>query len=146
MTSRGFAQLMGVVFLAFGLLGFIPGMKSPPPAESVSGLALNAGYGHLFGLFPINWVHNIVHVVVGIAGLSSTASHSSARKFARGLAWCYGILAVMGLFPLLNMTFGLIPIYGHDVWLHAGIAAWAAYFGFGQGAEAVESAEYRRAA
>jgi hypothetical protein len=26
--------------------------------------------------------------------------------------------------------FGLIPLYSHDVWLHAGTAAIAAYFGW----------------
>ena len=51
---------------------------------------------------------------------------------------------MMGLIPVLNMTFGLIPLYGHDVWLHAGIAAMAAYFGFGQRIETVEAASYRR--
>ena len=36
---------------------------------------------------------------------------------------------------------------GHDIWLHAGTAALAAYFGFGQGMEAMEIRErYRPAA
>ena len=50
--------------------------------------------------------------------------------FARGLTVVYGVLAVMGLIPVLNTTFGLIPIFGHDVWLHAGTAILAAYFGW----------------
>lgn len=29
------------------------------------------------------------------------------------------ILAVMGLVPGLDTTFGLIPLFGNDVWLHA---------------------------
>lgn len=36
----------------------------------------------------------------------------------------------MGLPPVLNTVFGLIPIFGHDVWLHALTALIAAYFGF----------------
>ena len=40
------------------------------------------------------------------------------------------MVAVLGLLPQTNTTFGLIPIYGADVWLHAVIAAAAAYFGF----------------
>jgi hypothetical protein len=40
------------------------------------------------------------------------------------------VLAVMGLVPGLDTTFGLVPIYGHDVWLHALLAGVAAYFGF----------------
>ncbi len=34
----------------------------------------------------------------------------------------------MGLIPVLNTSFGLIPIFGHDVWLHALFALAAAYF------------------
>jgi hypothetical protein len=37
---------------------------------------------------------------------------------------------VMGLTPVLNTTFGLITLYGHDVWLHALLAIIAAYFGW----------------
>ena len=53
-----------------------------------------------------------------------------ARNYARGLAIFYGLLAIMGLIPGLNTTFGLIPIFGHDIWLHALSALVAAYFGF----------------
>ena len=42
----------------------------------------------------------------------------------------YGILAVMGLIPQLGTTFGMIPVSGHDVWLHALTAIAAAYFGW----------------
>ena len=42
----------------------------------------------------------------------------------------HAVLAVMGLVPGLDTTFGLVPIYGHDVWLHALLAGVAAYFGF----------------
>ena len=38
----------------------------------------------------------------------------------------YGLFTVMGLIPGLNTTFGLVPLYGHDVWLHALTAAAAA--------------------
>jgi hypothetical protein len=46
------------------------------------------------------------------------------------VAIIYAVLAVMGIIPGLNTTFGLIPLYGHDIWLHAVIAIAAAYFGF----------------
>ena len=47
-----------------------------------------------------------------------------------GIAFPAVLLTVMGLIPGLNTTFGLIPIHGNDVWLHALIAIAAAYFGF----------------
>jgi hypothetical protein len=147
MTSRRFAQLIGVLFLIVGVLGFIPAVMSTPHPNAVPGLFADGGYGLLFGLFPVNWIHNLVHLGVGIAALTSAGSVSKARGFARGLTWFYGVLAVMGIIPPLSMTFGLIPLHGWDVWLHGGTAAAAAYFGYGRRAQAAEIAEgYRRAA
>ncbi|CUS39687.1 DUF4383 domain-containing protein [Candidatus Nitrospira nitrificans] len=147
MTSRTFAQIIGVLFLAVGVMGFIPLLVSTPHPNAVPGLSADDGYGLLFGLFPVNWIHNLVHLGVGIAGLSAASSVSKANGFARGLAWLYGILTVMGTIPLLSMTFGLVPLHGWDVWLHGGTAAFAAYFGYGKRAQAAEIAEsYHRAA
>jgi hypothetical protein len=43
----------------------------------------------------------------------------------------------MGLIPALSTMFGLMPIFGHTVWLHAATAAAAAYFGYGHVAQVV---------
>jgi hypothetical protein len=59
-------------------------------------------------------------------GLTSYRNYPAARTFTYGLTIFYGALAVMGLIPVLNTTFGLIPIFGHDVWLHA-LTALAAF-------------------
>lgn len=128
MGARYFALISGVVYVLVGILGFIPGMVAAPGAAP--GLAVNAGYGYLMGLFPINVLHNIVHLGVGLWGLLSYPRYGSARTYCRGLAIFYGLLTLMGFFPVLNTTFGLIPIFGHDIWLHAATAAIAAYFGF----------------
>jgi hypothetical protein len=146
MNSRSFARVIGIMFLAVGVLGFIPGLKSPPPL-SAPHLAVEGGYGLLLGLFPVNWIHNLVHLAVGVIGWSSSRTMVDARRFARGLTLFYGTLALMGVIPALNSLFGLAPLFGHDIWLHAGTAAVAAYFGFGQRMEAMETRErYRRAA
>jgi hypothetical protein len=146
MTSREFARLIGIVFFAVGVLGFIPGVKSPP-ALTGPHLRMDSAYGLLLGLFAVNWLHNLVHLAIGVAGWSAARTMGDARRFARGLTIVYAGLAVMGLIPTFNTTFGMIPLFGHDVWLHAGTAAVAAYFGFGQRMEAMEIRErYRRAA
>jgi hypothetical protein len=36
----------------------------------------------------------------------------------------------MGFFPNFNTMFGMVPLWGHDIWLHAGATAIAAYFGW----------------
>jgi len=148
MTSRRFAQVIGALFLLIGILGFIPALRNNNPhPEVVLRLFADEGYGVLFGLFPVNWIHNVVHLGVGIAGLSLARSVSKARGFAKGLTWFYGILAVCGAIPALNMAFGLVPLHGWNVWLHGATAACAAYFGYGKQAQADEITEgYRRVA
>ncbi|WP_447979549.1 DUF4383 domain-containing protein [Candidatus Nitrospira bockiana] len=135
MTIRNFAMAAGLIYLLVGALGFIPGLLTAPPPEAPT-VSVETGYGYLMGLFPVNILHNLVHLGIGIWGLAGARSLSGAVGFARGLAVFYGVLAVMGLIPVLNTTFGLIPIFSHDIWLHALTAAVAAYFGYGAAAEA----------
>ena len=89
-------------------------------------------YGYLLGLFPVNLLHSLVHIVIGAWGISAWSGRSSSISFARGLAILYGALAVLGMFPLLNTAMGMIPIHGNDVWLHGITAVVAAYFGWRQ--------------
>lgn len=128
MGARYFALICGIVYTLVGIMGFIPGVVTAPGTGP--DIAVDAGYGYLLGLFPVNVLHNLVHLAVGLWGLASYRSFSGARTFSRGLAIFYGLLTIMGLIPGLNTTFGLIPIFGHDIWLHALTAAIAAYFGF----------------
>ena len=122
-----FARIYGIAFLVVGVAGFIPGVTQPHDHPE---LALEAGSGLLFGLFPVNALHNLVHLVFGAWGLFAARGFGSAQIYARAVAIIYGVLTLMGLIPATNTTFGLVPIYGHDVWLHALLAAIAAYFGF----------------
>ncbi len=129
MQPRHFALIVGILFLAVGVMGFVPGLVQPPP-PGAPGVTVHANHGYLMGLFPINVLHNIVHLIIGLLGLISYRRFADARLFARGLAIFYGLLAIMGFFPGLRTTFGLIPIFGHDIWLHAVSALAAAYFGW----------------
>ena len=130
MAIRYFAIAAGVVYALVGLLGFVPGInvEGPPNAPPVT---VSSFYGHLLGLFPVNLVHNLVHLAIGAWGIFAyTKGIPSSRAFARGLAIVYAVLAVMGFIPGFNTLFGLVPLYGHDVWLHGLTAVIAAYFGW----------------
>jgi len=125
---RKFALVFGIIYLVVGILGFVPPL-APHTAEGPHP-AVHVSHGYLLGLFPINLVHNFVHIGVGLWGILGSKSLSGARGFGRGLAILYGLLTVLGLIPATSMLFGLAPIHGHDIWLHAGSALVAAYFGF----------------
>lgn len=127
MRARYFALIAGIIYLLVGIMGFVPGLLHPVDHP---GMMMNSFEGNLLGIFPVNLLHNLVHLVVGALGVASYRSFNGSRTFARGLAIFYGLLAIMGLIPGLNTTFGLIPIFGNDVWLHALTALVSAYFGF----------------
>jgi len=128
MAARNFAFISGILYILVGIAGFIPTFVGVPAVAP--DLAVNAGFGYLFGLFPINVLHNLVHLGVGAWGLASYSDPGRSRTYCQGLTIFYGLLAVMGLIPVLRTTFGLIPIYSHDIWLHALTALIAGVIGF----------------
>jgi hypothetical protein len=127
------ALIFGIVFLIVGAGGFIPGLNDMNHAgghPADADIAMRSFFGYELGLFPVNLLHNIVHLLFGVWGLLASRSFGGARGYFRAVAIIYAVLTVMGLVPGLNTTFGLIPLYSHDVWLHALLAIVAAYFGF----------------
>ncbi|WP_315787795.1 DUF4383 domain-containing protein [Fischerella sp. JS2] len=128
MRIRYFALIVGILFLLVGILGFIPGLRILPQDAPLISVA--TGYGYLFSLFPINYLHNFVHLVVGLLGIAAFWSFKFSRLYAQGLAIFYALLAVMGAIPATNTTFGFIPIFGNNIWLHGLTALIAAYFGY----------------
>lgn len=129
MTAPSFALILGIFYLAFGVLGTLPSLLMPPPADAPP-LEVTALYGHFLGLFPVNIVHDAVHAAIGLWGLAAWMGVVSSVRFARTLTVAFGVMAVMGLIPGLQTFFGLMPVYGHDVWLNVLSAAAAGYIGF----------------
>jgi hypothetical protein len=137
MMTRRFALVVGIIYLVIGIAGFIPGLVQ---GQDYPDLAVDTGSGALLGLFPVNVVHHLVHLLVGVLGIAAYRAFDTARLYARGLAIVFGLLAVMGLISAANLhtLFGLTPLFSHDVWLHAGTAVIAAYFGWGPVEDRVE--------
>ena len=129
MSTTTFALIFGIAYLGAGILGLIPAALQPPPPDAPP-TQFTLMYGYLLGLFPVNVLHTAVHLVIGLWGVAAWSGALSALGYARSLAVIYGLLAVMGLVPGLNTLFGLIPLHGHDIWLHGLEAIGAAYFGF----------------
>ncbi len=126
---RRFALIFGIVFLAVGVAGFIPGVTQPHEHPDVM---LKAGLGLLMGLFPVNVLHNLAHLLFGVWGLAASRSDGASRTYGKVVAIGYGLLTVMGLVSAMRLYtgFGFVPLYGHDVWLHALLTAGGIYFGF----------------
>jgi hypothetical protein len=134
--TRYFALTIGIVYVLLAVLGFFPPVLSAPPVDAPP-LSAHTGYGDLFGLFPVNVLHNVLHLAVGIWALFAYRSLAQSINFARGLAMIFATLAVMGVLPWASTAFGLVPLFGHNVWLHALTAAAAAYVGYSAVTEAV---------
>lgn len=128
MSTRTAALVFGIVFAVIGVLGFMPA----PPALNAPPLTMEHGHGMILGMFPTNTAHNVVHLLFALLGLAAWAG-GWARTYFQVLAVSYGLLTVLGLIPATQTTFGLIPIWGNDVFLHGAVAVAAAYFGFVRG-------------
>jgi len=129
MRTEIFALFVGMVYLSAGLLGLIPAALMPPPVDAPP-TKVTLLYGYLLGLFPVNLPHSAVHIAIGAWGLVAWRRVATSMLFARSLAIFYAALAVMGLIPEMNTLYGILPLHGHDVWLHAITAGVAIYFGW----------------
>jgi hypothetical protein len=95
------------VYLLVGIVGFIP----------IVGGADGITAHNLLGLFPVNAVHNVVHMAVGL--LAYSRGVSASRLFARGIGAVYLVLAVAGAIFSTGDFLGIVPIGGLDIALHA---------------------------
>ena len=120
MAQKG-ALVFGIVFLLVGILGLFVhnGMGMDADLETT---------GKLFGLFPVNLLHNLVHLAFGVWGLGASRSFAASRTYGRAGAVIYGLLVVLAF--VSPTMFGLVPIGGNDIWLHALLAIGLAVIGF----------------
>ena len=106
------ARLVGIVFLLVGVAGFIPGVTT----NLYEGLefAGNDGTAELLGIFQVSVLHNVVHLLFGLAGLALAATASGARTYLIGGGAIYLALFVLGIIGGGDW----IPVNDADNWLH----------------------------
>jgi hypothetical protein len=116
-TSQRVSQIYGAVFVLVAIIGFFTsrGSMQADPAMAP----------RIFGLFPVNLIHNLFHLAWGIWGLVAAREWLTAQRYLVATAVVYILLTILGL--ITPSTFGLLPIGSHDIWLHAvlGIVAGA---------------------
>jgi hypothetical protein len=121
-TAPGFAFAAGVFYVALGILSMLSSLVLPAPGTVQHGLFL--------GLFPVNTPLNAVHAFMGMWGVVAWSGALSAVTYGRALAIVMGLMALAGLVPGLRVLFDVLPLHGHNVWLHAVTAALGAWVGF----------------
>lgn len=117
---RTFALVYGIVFIATGVAGFIPGFVVPDQTGMETQTA-QFGEGLLLGLFPTNAIHNIFHLLWGVWGVLSVSDARRAWIYAAVTAAVYLLLSAVGWAWGLNTALGMMPLHGNDVWLHLGL-------------------------
>jgi hypothetical protein len=115
------ALIFGVVFILVALLGFITKGGTSMAADMETA-------PRLLGLFPVNLLHNIVHLAFGLWGIAASRTWPAAKTYCRVGGVIYIVLTILGF--IAPTTFGLIPIGGNDIWLHALLGIVLAGVGF----------------
>ena len=109
------AQAVGAVFLLVGILGFIPGITTNYPSLGMAGPASEA---MLLGVFQVSILHNIVHLLFGVAGLLMARTPGQAKNYLLYGGVIYLVLWLYGLFIGHDTAANFVPVNTADNWLH----------------------------
>jgi hypothetical protein len=108
MNTKTASLIIGITFIAVGLLGFIP--------NPIVGASHNA-------IFHADAVHNMVHIVSGLLFLIIPfAAPARAALFLKVFGIVYLLLGIIGLLTIgsegMTKLLGFLPINGADNYLH----------------------------
>ena len=109
------AGLVGAVFLLVGVLGFIPGITTGYDSLEAAG---HKSHAELLGIFQVSILHNVVHLLFGVAGLALARTASGARAFLVGGGAVYLVLWLYGLVVDKASQANFVPLNTADDWLH----------------------------
>jgi hypothetical protein len=113
------ATVVGAVFLLVGILGFIPGVTSNYDTMTLAG---HDSHAMLLGVFAVSILHNIVHLLFGIAGLALARTPAGARNYLIGGGIIYLVLWIYGLVIDHDSGANFVPVNNADNWLHLVLA------------------------
>jgi hypothetical protein len=128
MASRGtasrspaqiFALAFGVVYLLVGIIGFA--------VTGFDGFASET-YSEKLIVFPLNPLHNLVHIAIGGLWLYGAKDHGTAKSVNTIIGVAYLGVAVLGLLGVLNFL-AIKDAGSADNYLHIASGLLAVYFG-----------------
>jgi hypothetical protein len=113
------ALAVGVVFLLVGILGFIPGITSNFDQLGFAGSGSEAA---LLGIFQVSVLHNIVHLLFGVAGIVMAKTVTGAYNFLLWGGVVYAVLFIYGLVVPHDSAANFVPVNAADNILHLVLA------------------------
>lgn len=117
--AQVFALAFGVVYLFIGLLGF-----------AITGFDNFAGsiFEEKLVIFPVNPLHNLVHIVIGGIWLVASSTHARSKQANTIIGIVYALVAALGFAGLLKFL-AIAGASSADNWLHVVSSVLAVYFG-----------------
>jgi hypothetical protein len=112
--GRRLALAVGIAYTLVGIVGFF-----------VTGFDRFAAPSNerLLGIFEINPLHNVVHLIIGLAGLALWQRRDTARAYGAALVAGYGVTFLYGLFVAGKDTgANFLSLNAADNVLHLGSA------------------------
>ena len=126
--NRLLATIFGAVYLVVGIIGFIATSAANAGFATVKG-------GLILGLFEVNVLHNIAHLIIGAALLFAGMSSVVASKTTNTtIGAAYLLLGIFGLF-VVNSSINFLALNAADNVLH--FASAVVLLGVGLSAERV---------
>lgn len=133
------ALLVGATFLLVGVLGFVPGITTHYGDLK---FADHDSEAKLLGLFQVSILHNVVHILFGVAGLALWRTTSNARTYLIGGGIIYLLLGVYGVAIEHDSSANFVPVNDADNLLHFALGAAMIVLGL-VGAKLIDSATHR---
>ncbi|MFF5635830.1 DUF4383 domain-containing protein [Streptomyces sp. NPDC012825] len=109
------ALAVGAVFLLVGVLGFVPGVTTHYDTME---FAAHHSEAKLLGVFQVSVLHNIVHLLFGVAGLALARSVGTARNYLVVGGAVYLVLWLYGMLVDHDSAANFVPVNTADNWLH----------------------------
>lgn len=118
--AQMFALVFGAVYTLVGVLGFF-----------VAGTVTGGSVDDKLILFPVNHLHNVVHLAIGLAWIVAARTHAWAKGVNVLIGATYLLVALLG-FTGIELMHTLLNIHtsgSADNFLHLVSGAAALYFG-----------------
>jgi Domain of unknown function (DUF4383) len=109
------ALLLAIAFVGIGIAGFIPGLTTDYDDLSFAG---NGSRAQLFGVFQTSILHNLIHLLFGVAGIALARTRPGARTFLVGGGLVYVLLFFYGLVTSESSGANFVPFDASDDVLH----------------------------